>query len=122
MAGGSWSLLDDAPSTDREIISGPTCQRVDRANTVEALRQGAEGWTDETLALLRPWDFDLGSVAASVTWWHAADDANAPLAAARKVIAQLPNASLTVCHAQGHFAAIKHEPEALQDLLSRSVA
>jgi len=120
LSGGSWSLLDDAPAGDREIMSDPAWQRVDRANTVEALREGAEGWADETLALVGAWDFDPGSVHAQVTWWHGADDANAPLSAAERVVAQLPQARLNVWYHQGHFAAIRHEPEALQELLKRA--
>ncbi len=120
LSGGVRSLLDDAPAADREIMANPAWQRVDRANVAEALRQGAEGWTDETLALIGAWDFQPVEVQAPVTWWHGADDANAPLSAAERVLAQLPNAHLHVWHNEGHFAAIKHESEALQQLLSRA--
>ena len=120
LSGGTWSLLDDAPAGDQEIMADPSWQRVDRANTVEALRQGAEGWADETLALTGEWDFEPVDVQTSVTWWHGADDANVALSAAERVLAQLPNARLHVWHNEGHFGAIRHEPEALEELLSRT--
>lgn len=101
-------------------MADPSWQRVDRANTVEALRQGAEGWADETLALTGEWDFEPVDVQASVTWWHGADDANVALSAAERVLAQLPNARLHVWHNEGHFGAIRLEPEALDELLSRT--
>ncbi|MBJ7607721.1 alpha/beta hydrolase [Candidatus Nephthysia bennettiae] len=101
-------------------MADPAWQRVDRANTVEALRQGAEGWADESLALIGPWDFQPAEVLTSVTWWHGTDDANAPLSAAKRMSAGLPNARFHVWHNQGHFAAIKNESTAIDELLHRS--
>ena len=118
--GGVRGLLDDAPAQDREVMADPAWQRIDRANTIEALRQGAEGWADETLAIIGAWDFHPIDVRTSVTWWHGANDANAPLSAAGRVVAEIPEARLHVWHDEGHFAAIRHEPEAIQDLLSRA--
>ena len=105
--GGGRALLGDAPAKDRKVVDDPIWQRIDRANTAEALPQGAEGWADETLALLGTWDFWPADVQTSVTWWHGADDANAPLFAAERVLAWLPKGRLHVWHDQGHFAAIK---------------
>ena len=65
-------------------------------------------------------DFEPVDVQASVTWWRGADDANVLLSAAERVLAQLPNARLHVWHNEGHFAAIRHEPVALEELLSRT--
>jgi pimeloyl-ACP methyl ester carboxylesterase len=118
--GGVRGLLDDAPAEDREIMADPAWQRIDRANTIEALRQSAEGWADETLAIIRAWDFHPIEVRTSVTWWHGTNDANAPLSAAERVVTQIPEARLHVWHHEGHFAAIRHESEAIQELLSRA--
>ncbi len=120
LSGGVRGLLDDAPAGDRDIMADPGWQRVDHANVVEALRQGAEGWTDETLAITGAWDFQPAEVPVSVTWWHGADDANAPLSAAKRVLAELPIARLNVWNNEGHFAAIRHESEALLELLGRA--
>jgi pimeloyl-ACP methyl ester carboxylesterase len=117
---GVAGVLDDAPAGDREIMADPGWQLVDRVSREESLRQGAEGWTDETLALVGAWDFDPADVRASVTWWHGTEDANAPLSAAERVVVQLPNARLRVWRGEGHFAAIRHEEEALRELLSRA--
>src|SRR5207248_1739607 len=45
---GMQGVLGDAPPTDRAIMSDPVWQRMSRENIAEALRQGAEGWTDES--------------------------------------------------------------------------
>src|SRR6202035_1277125 len=65
---GLAGVLFDAPPGDRLIMLDPAWQRIVRDTNVEALRQGAEGWTDESMALHRDWDFDLQTVQATVTW------------------------------------------------------
>jgi pimeloyl-ACP methyl ester carboxylesterase len=116
---GTRAVLADAPPEDRKIMANPAWQRIDQANTREALRQGAEGWTDEVLALVREWDFQPAHVQASVTWWHGTDDANAPLSAAQRVISQVREGQLNVWHNQGHFASIQHEGTVIRELLGR---
>ena len=117
---GAREVLGDAPQSDVEILSDPAWQRLNRANLKEALRQGAEGWTDESLALIGPWDFRVEDVTASVTWWHGEDDANVPFSAAKRVIARLPAVRFNVWRGEGHFAAVRHEPQALDELLKRA--
>lgn len=117
---GMQGVLSDAPEPDRVIMSNPAWQRMSRENIAETLRQGAEGWTDESMAMHGDWDFDPGDVKASVTWWHGDDDMNAPLTAARRVIARLRKVDLHVWHDEGHFASLTHDKEIVQDLLDRS--
>ena len=45
---------------------------------------------------------------------------NAPLSAARRVVAQLPKVDLRTWHNEGHFVSLTHEKEILEELLSRS--
>jgi len=117
---GMQGVLSDAPEPDRVIMSDLAWQKMSRENTAEALRQGAEGWTDESLAMHGKWDFDPRDVKTSVTWWHGDDDMNAPLSAARRVVAQLPKVDLRTWHNEGHFVSLTHEKEILEELLSRS--
>ena len=117
---GMQGVLSDAPEPDRAIMSDPEWQRMSRENTAEAMRQGAEGWTDESLAMHREWGFDPASIETTVAWWHGDDDMNAPLSAARRVVATLPRVDLHVWHNEGHFVSVTHETEILVELLSRS--
>jgi len=117
---GMQGVLSDAPPTDRAIMSDPVWQRMSRENLAETLRQGAEGWTDESYAMHGSWDFDPAEVRTSVTWWHGDDDKNAPLSAARRVVAQLRKVDLHVWHAEGHFVSLTHDREIVQELLARS--
>jgi len=117
---GMAGVLNDAPESDRKLMADPAWQRIERENLAETLKQGAEGWTDESMAMHGGWDFSPGDVNASVTWWHGDDDKNAPLSAARRVVAQLPKVDLHVWHDEGHFASLTHDREIVSDLVSRS--
>ena len=116
---GMAGVLNDAPEADRKIMADPVWQALSRANLVEALRQGAEGWTDESLAFHRDYDFEPEAIKARVTWWHGDDDKNAPLSAARRMAARVPHCDLRVWHGEGHFASLTHEKEIVEELLSR---
>lgn len=117
---GMQGVLDDAPESDRKIMAEGAWQRMSRQNIAETLRQGAEGWTDESFAMHGEWDFDPSVIQTSVTWFHGDDDKNAPLSAARRVVAKLKNVDLHVWHDEGHFVSVTHEKEILQELLSRA--
>jgi pimeloyl-ACP methyl ester carboxylesterase len=117
---GMQGVLNDAPPSDRAIMSDPVWQRMSRENVAETLRQGAEGWTDESLAMHREWDFDPGAIRTSVTWWHGDDDKNAPLSAARRVVAKLHKVDLRTWHNEGHFVSLTHDKEIVEELLSRA--
>jgi pimeloyl-ACP methyl ester carboxylesterase len=119
---GMQGVLHDAPPTDRAIMESPSWQRISRANLAETLRQGAEGWADESLVLNMHWDFDPRDVKPSVTWWHSEDDKNAPLSAARRVAAQLPHVDLRTWRGEGHFASLVHDKEIVQELIGRAGA
>lgn len=119
---GMQGVLADAPPPDRAIMADPAWQKMSRENIAETLKQGAEGWADESFAMHGEWDFDPHDVQTSVTWWHGDDDMNAPLSAARRVVAELRNVDLRVWHDEGHFVSVTHEKEILEELLSRSTS
>ncbi|HKW69393.1 MAG TPA: alpha/beta hydrolase [Candidatus Dormibacteraeota bacterium] len=117
---GMQGVLSDAPDSDRAIMRDGAWQRMSRENIAETLRQGAEGWTDESFAIHQPWDFDLAQVRASVTWWHGDDDKNAPLSAARRAVAKLGRIDLRVWHNEGHFVSLTHDKEIVSELVMRA--
>ena len=119
-AEGIAGVLSDAPPEDLAVMQDPAWLRIAGEASAEALRQGAEGWADESLAIHRPWDFDPGAVKATVTWWHGADDKNVPLSAAQRAAARLPRVDLRILRGEGHFAGMRREGEIIQELLSRS--
>src|SRR5260370_821524 len=64
---GMAGVLSDAPPEDRAIMENPAWQKISRGGMVEALKQGAEGWADESMALHNRWDFDLDKIPAPLT-------------------------------------------------------
>lgn len=116
---GIQGVLSDAPPSDRKIMEDPAWQRMSRQNIAETLKQGAEGWTDESLAMHRPWDFDPADFRSHVTWWHGDDDKNAPLSAAKRVVARMHDVDLRVWHQEGHFVSLTHDKEIVRELISR---
>ena len=117
---GMAGVLSDAPESDRKLMADPAWQRIELENLAETLKQGAEGWTDESFAMHGKWDFDASVIKTSVTWWHGDDDKNAPISAARRVVAKLRMVDLRIWHAEGHFASLVHDKEIVSELLSRA--
>lgn len=114
-------IMDKAPDADREVMTDANWQAAFVVSTRESMAQGIDGWYDESLAIERRWEeIDLGAVKTSVTWWHAASDANAVFAAAERLVAQLPNARMErFGEHEGHFAGYHREGEILDELLAR---
>ncbi len=83
---GFRHAMEGAPASDQAVLDDPDWQRVFAQDVTEAFRPGAEGWTDEGMALTLAWDFEPSDVACSVTWWHGANDANAPLGPVRRLL------------------------------------
>lgn len=115
------SIMDHAPQADRAVMADPLWQAGHAVATREAVRQGLDGWIDESVAIMSPWeDIDLSAVTTSVTWWHAPKDANAPFSAAVRLVERLPNARLvTFGEDEGHLAPYLREGEILDELLAR---
>jgi pimeloyl-ACP methyl ester carboxylesterase len=119
-AEGMQGVLSDAPPADRAIMESAAWQQMSRINAAEALRQGADGWADESFSLHQKWVFDPRDIKASVTWWCSAEDKNVPLSASRRGASQLAQVDLRVWHNEGHFASLVHDKEIVQELLDRS--
>jgi pimeloyl-ACP methyl ester carboxylesterase len=114
-------IMDKAPDGDRAVMTDPMWQASFVVSARESVGQGVDGWYDEGIAIWRSWDdVEPAKVTTSLTWWHAASDANAPFTAAERLVAQLPNAQLRrFGDEEGHFAPYHREAEILDELLAR---
>jgi pimeloyl-ACP methyl ester carboxylesterase len=114
-------IMDKAPEADRLVMADPGWQEGWTESIREALRPGIDGWFDEALALSGEWpDVDVAAVQTSLTWWHAASDANAPLSAAQRLLERVPQAQLRLfADDEGHMASYHREGEILDELLAR---
>ena len=116
---GFRATMDAAPASDKAVMEDPDWQRVLVEDVTEALRPSAEGWADEAMAVILPWDFDPATVRCSVTWWHGEHDANSPIAAVRRLLAELSEVDLRVWTDAGHLEAYRRHDEILEELLAR---
>jgi pimeloyl-ACP methyl ester carboxylesterase len=116
---GFRHAMEGAPASDRAVLDDPDWQRVFVEDVTEAFRPGAEGWTDEGMALTLGWDFEPADVACSVTWWHGVHDANAPLAPVRRLLETMDGVDLRVWEDAGHLEPFLRHDEILAELLTR---
>jgi pimeloyl-ACP methyl ester carboxylesterase len=116
---GFRAMMEAAPASDKAVMDDPAWQRVLVEDVTEALRPGAEGWADEARAVAESWDFDPAEVQCSVTWWHGEQDANAPITAVRRLLAQMPGVDLRIWTEAGHLEAYRRHDEILAELLAR---
>jgi pimeloyl-ACP methyl ester carboxylesterase len=86
---------------------------------LESLGAGLDGWVDEAMAMDTIWDVDPPSVPTSVTWYHAVEDRNCPVEAARRLVATLPQGRFVQWTHAGHLTAYHLEREILDELLAR---
>jgi pimeloyl-ACP methyl ester carboxylesterase len=117
--GAFHSIMDTAPPEDLAVMADPTWQKGFARALLESLGAGLDGWVDEAMALDGLWDVEPSSVPTSVTWYHAAEDRNCPVAAARRLVAQLPDARFVEWTDAGHLTAYHLEGEILDELLAR---
>lgn len=78
---------------DVEVAEGATAAEVACADFREAFRSGTEGAVAEIRLLARPWSVDPGDVAVPVACWHSDADADVPIAAARDLCEEIPDAA-----------------------------
>jgi pimeloyl-ACP methyl ester carboxylesterase len=115
------SIMETAPEADRAVMADPKWQESFVVAMSEAMAQGVEGWADESIAIDTRWDdINLDAVTTSVTWWHAASDANTSFTAAKRLVARLANARMELFpEHEGHMAGYHREAEILDELLAR---
>ena len=117
---GLRASMIDAPPDDQRIMSEPSWQHCHSMGVREALRQGGEGWTDETMAILSPWGFEPEQVSPHVSWWAGEADINCPISAVRRYVDRLPDADLQVWEGAGHLRQYLRASQFLTDLTRRA--
>jgi pimeloyl-ACP methyl ester carboxylesterase len=104
-----WSLTIPAwreRALRRELAKTPEAKhaglRLEFEAVADALRPGTRGAAQE-LALIRPpWPFPLSEVKTPAHLWHGALDTNAPIANARHLARELPDATLHISESSDH--------------------
>jgi pimeloyl-ACP methyl ester carboxylesterase len=84
----------------------------------DALRQGPRAAVQELALIKRRWTFPLSEVSTPVHLWHGALDRNAPIAFARRLARELPDATLHVSGPSGHDVGLDRSGEVMSVLAS----
>ena len=99
-------LKGRVPPADFEAFAAPG--RVEALGLMmrESLRQGTRGACWDARLYVREFDFGLEEVRAPLTLFHGEQDANAPVALARRVAAALPGARLKTFEGEAHLSTL----------------
>jgi len=92
--------------------------RIEFEAVADALRQGTRATVQELALIKREWPFPLSEVATPVHLWHGARDRNAPIAFARRLARELPDATLHVSESSGHDVGVDCSGEVMSVLAS----
>jgi pimeloyl-ACP methyl ester carboxylesterase len=77
---------------------------------------------DDIAAVVEPWPFTLGALAARVEIWHGGSDPAVPVSFARSLAAELPNARLHLFADEGHFVFHTHGDEVIASIRRHAVS
>ena len=69
---------------------------------VDSLRGGVDGWIDDDLAFVRPWGFDVPSIAVPTSLWYGRADTLVPAAHGDWLAAHIPGVEVFAGES-GHF-------------------
>jgi pimeloyl-ACP methyl ester carboxylesterase len=98
--------------------ASPAGLRIEIEAVADALRPGPRAAVQELALIRRPWPFRLSEVNVPVHIWHGARDRNVPLAYARRLARELPDATLHVSDSSGHDVGLDRSSEIMSVLAS----
>lgn len=107
------------PDVDRAALTDEFGEDV-MSDVQEALRTGVDGWVDDALAFVKPWGFDLDEIAVPTTIWHGSEDQFNPIAHARWLAANVPDAAGHFLEGAGHLSTWQASPSMLDELLANT--
>ncbi|HLK42178.1 MAG TPA: alpha/beta hydrolase [Thermoleophilia bacterium] len=101
------------PEADRRVVSDFGIKTMLESNFIEAFRESAAGWIDDTLAFIAPWGFELDRIEAPVLLWHGTEDIFAPIGHSRWLAERIRHAFFVVSRGAAHFGAVAVLPYVL---------
>ena len=91
---------------EQDWFAQPWVQQVLVEDVQEGVRTGIEGYLEDGLSVVRPFEVDVTSVRAPVRAVHGSADDWEPLANLRRVLAQVSDAQLFVLDGLNHFGPL----------------
>jgi pimeloyl-ACP methyl ester carboxylesterase len=103
---GRW--FDDFPAPEREWAASGPGRAILHADMAAALAAGARGWLRETEVRALPWSFDPSAIRCPVRAFHGDRDSSERLDNLERILARIPDASVTVYAGGDHAAPLIH--------------
>jgi pimeloyl-ACP methyl ester carboxylesterase len=116
--GAIAALLEELPEVDRRMFERPGFWAILKESLTEAVRQGATGWVDDDLRLVRPWPFRLDEIVVEVRLDHGEEDVLVPPEHAKLLAEGLRGSRLHMYPGEGHLSVGRHIGEVVEDLLA----
>jgi pimeloyl-ACP methyl ester carboxylesterase len=98
--------------------ASPAGLRIEIEAVADALRPGPRAAVQELALIRRPWPFPLSEISVPVHVWHGVRDRNVPIACARRLARELPDATLHVSDSSGHDVGLDRSGEIMSVLAS----
>jgi pimeloyl-ACP methyl ester carboxylesterase len=106
-------LWPDLADDDKNVVGDIALRRKIAQIHVEALRESADGWIDDVIALSHPWGCDLSDIIAPVKLWGASDDVFTPVAHTYWLAERIGSTELDIAAGAAHFGAVEVLPKIL---------
>lgn len=110
-----WPELD---GSDKQVVGDVALRRIITRTHAEALRESADGWIDDVIALSSPWGFDLSEITVPVLLWHGGEDMFSPVTHTQWLAKRISSSELDLRSDIAHFGAVKILPEIFRWVLS----
>jgi pimeloyl-ACP methyl ester carboxylesterase len=108
----------DAPTHDRTMLADPEYRAALIAGFAEAVGTSVDGWLADSLALTRPWGFDLRWINVPTLLWHGLRDVFSPASHARWLAGRIKGAVLMLAEGAAHLNAAAVQLKAINWILS----
>jgi pimeloyl-ACP methyl ester carboxylesterase len=95
--------------SDRAQLARPESMQVIRESTFEYAVNGVDGWVDDDLAFLKPWGFEVGTIAVPVLIRYGLTDVLVPPAHGEWLADNVPGCIVEAEDEAGHFGAHPEE-------------
>ena len=106
-------LWPDLVGHDKEVIGDIALRQLIAQIHVEALRDTADGWIDDVIALRTPWGFDPADIKVPVKLWAGRDDAFSPASHTEWLERRINKAEVEIESGRAHFGAVEILPRIL---------
>src|SRR5215212_7768137 len=117
---GSFAeLAEELPEVDRQMLERSDIRAFLIETFQEAVRQGATGWIDDDLRLVRPWPFRLDEISGvEVRIYHGEADTLVPAHHAKHLADGIRGSRLHVYPDEGYLSMDKYNKEIVETLLT----